>query len=53
MMKINSEWVRKDFKQKYFLYCKDCVIDNISPKIVAQMKNNDYICKPMIKITEI
>jgi len=23
-MTINSSWLEKDFKQKYFLYCKDC-----------------------------
>jgi hypothetical protein len=42
--------IQKDFKQKYFLYCKDCKIDNISPQIVAQVKNNAYIRQ--IKITE-
>jgi translation initiation factor 2 beta subunit (eIF-2beta)/eIF-5 len=24
-MTISSEWIKKDFKQKYFLYCKDCI----------------------------
>lgn len=23
-MTINSTWLEKDFKQKYFLYCKYC-----------------------------
>ena len=40
----------KDYKSKLRLYCKNCIIDNISPKIVAQVKKNDYICR--IKITE-
>lgn len=52
MMKINSEWVRKDFKQKYFLYCKNCVIDNISPKIVAQSNNKLYF-RQIIEIKEL
>jgi hypothetical protein len=26
-MTINSEWIKKDFKQKYFLYCKDCIYE--------------------------
>lgn len=44
--------IQEDFKQKYFLYCKDCKIDNISPKTVAQVKNNVYICR-VIEIKEI
>ncbi len=43
----------KDYKSKLKLYCKNCVIDNISPKTFAQVKNKSYICKPIIKITEL
>lgn len=44
--------IQKDFKQKYFLYCKNCIVDNISPKVFAQVKNNSYICK-VIEIKEL
>jgi hypothetical protein len=43
--------IKKDFKQKYFLYCKDCKIEIIVKKF-AQLKDNDYICK-VINIEEI
>ena len=49
-----EQFYRKDintFKPKYFLYCKNCVIDNISPKIVAQKENKHYLC-PIIIIKE-
>ena len=47
-MTINSEWIRKDFKQKYFLYCKDCVMDKITPQKVAQVENKLYISQIII-----
>ena len=50
-MTINSEWIRKDFKQKYFLYCKDCKVDKLVNK-VAPLENKPYICK-IIKIVEL
>lgn len=39
-MTINSEWVRKDFKQKYFLFCreKEYKIEKYSDKL-AQIKD--------------
>ena len=41
-MTINSEWIRKDFKQKYFLYCKDCKTENCLKKI-KYLKSNGII----------
>ena len=26
-MRIDSKWLKKDFKQKYYLFCRDCVAD--------------------------
>ena len=53
-MTINSEWVRKDFKQKYFLFCRE---KNLEVKkyneILAQLKDNSYICRGIIKIEEL
>ena len=46
--------IKKDFKQKYFLFCheKEFKIEKF-----AQVKNNNYICKrgtsPQIKIEEL
>ncbi len=34
--------IKKDFKQKYFLYCKDCKVELI-PKRFGQLENKDYI----------
>jgi hypothetical protein len=48
-MTIDSRWLQKDFKQKYFLYCKTCIIDNISPKTFAQKENKLYIRQIEIK----
>ena len=48
-MTINSKWLQTNFKQKYFLYCKNC---NFSVNKVAQMKNISYTCK-VIEIKEI
>ena len=52
-MTINSEWVRKDFKQKYFLFCRE---KNLEVKkyneILAQVKDNNYICGGIIKIEQ-
>ena len=53
-MTINSEWVRKDFKQKYFLFCRE---KNLEIKkyneTLAQVKDNSYICRGIIKIEEL
>lgn len=48
-MTINSEWIRKDFKQKYFLYCP---FSEFKVNKFADIKNKGYICR-IIKITEI
>ena len=42
---------KKDFKQKYFLYCINCVTDKIICNKVVQSKNNPYIRR--IKIEEL
>ena len=56
MKTIDASWLKKDFKQKYFLYCQDCKTENFIEK-VAQLKDNSYICKrgtsPQIKIEEL
>ncbi len=50
--------IKKDFKQKYFLFCheKEFKIENFIEKF-AQVKNNNYICKrgtsPQIIIEEL
>lgn len=44
--------IKKDFKQKYFLYCKDCTVDKISPQKVARVEIKPYICR-IIEIKEI
>lgn len=47
--------IKKDFKQKYFLYCKDCKTEIIVKKYnetLAQVKDNSYICRGIIKIEE-
>lgn len=48
-MTINSSWVIKDFKQKYFLYCRD---SNFEVKRFGQLENKSYICR-IIEIKEI
>ena len=51
-MRINSSWLNKDFKQKYFLYCRD---SNFEVKkyndSFGSMENKSYICR--IKIEEL
>lgn len=46
--------IKKDFKQKYFLYCKDSKLEVVK---FAQLKDNAYLCnqerKPTIKIVEL
>ena len=49
-MKINSKWLKKDFKQKYFLYCKNCD-SKITPQKFGELTLKPYICQ--IKIEEI
>lgn len=43
---------KKDFKQKYFLYCTNCVTDKIVCNKVAQVRNKPYI-RRVIKIEEV
>jgi len=51
-MTIDSRWLKTDFKQKYFLFCREKEFEiKKYDKSLAQNKNNDYICR--IKITEI
>ena len=56
MKTIDASWLKKDFKQKYFLYCQDCKTEKLVQKF-AQLKDNNYICKrgtsPQIKIEEL
>lgn len=51
-MTINSEWIRKDFKQKYFLFCREIKLEKL-----VYVKDNTYLCnqerKPIIKIIEL
>lgn len=49
-MTIDSRWVKKDFKQKYFLYCQDCKTELILKRF-GQLENKDYIHR--IKIEKI
>ena len=44
MKTIDASWLKKDFKQKYFLYCQDCKTEKLVQKF-AQLKDNSYICK--------
>lgn len=48
-MKIKDEWFKKNFEQKFFLYCRD---SNFEVKKFGQLENKSYIYK-RIKITEI
>ena len=52
MKTIDSSWLKKDFKQKYFLFCreKEYKTEKYS-EILAQLKEKPYICR--IKITEL
>ncbi len=43
--------IKKDFKQKYFLYCKDCKVEKIIPVKLAQVDRKDYIRR--VKIQEL
>ena len=43
--------IKKDFKQKYFLYCKDCKVEKLV-NLFAQLENKPYICRIEIKSIE-
>ena len=56
-MTINSDWIKKDFKQKYFLFCREKEIKSVSliekySEILAQLKEKPYICRIIIKEVE-
>lgn len=44
-MKINAEWVKKDFKQKYFLYCRDKKISENLTERFGSLNNYSYLAK--------
>ena len=49
-MTINSEWVRKDFKQKYFLFCRETKLEiKKYSNSLAQEENKPYISRIEIK----
>ena len=41
----------KEYKSKIKLFCREKRVEKITPQKVAEVKNNNYICK--IKITEL
>lgn len=41
-MTIDSRWLRKDFKQKYYLFCKDCVAD-FPQKVEIKTENRNKV----------
>ena len=47
-MTINSDWVKKDFKQKYYLFCQDCKYE-FPQKSLKTTEKRDKV----INITEI
>jgi hypothetical protein len=36
--------IKKDFKQKYFLYCNDCKVEKLINKF-GSLNNSSYICR--------
>ena len=50
MITIDSKWLKKDFKQKYYLFCRD---SNFELKkysdLVAELENKPYICRIKIE----
>lgn len=41
----------KEYKSKIKLICREKKVDKVTPKKVAEVKNNNYICR--IKIIEL
>ncbi len=41
-MTINSKWLIKDFKPKYYLYCKDCIA-NFPQKVKIKTENRNKV----------
>jgi len=52
-MTIDSRWLKTDFKQKYFLFCREKEFEiKKYNKSLAQDKNNSYISRIIIKEIE-
>ena len=53
MKTIDGSWLRKDFKQKYFLFCREKELkkENFIEKF-GNLNNNSYICRIIIKEIE-
>ena len=52
-MTIDSRWLKTDFKQKYFLFCRETKFEiEKYNKSLAQDKNNSYISRIIIKEIE-
>ena len=41
-MKIDSRWLSKNFKQKYYLFCRDCISD-FPQKVKKQQENRNKV----------
>jgi hypothetical protein len=41
-MKIDSRWLSKNFKQKYFLLCRGCIAD-FPQKVKVQQENRNKV----------
>ena len=51
MKTIDGSWLRKDFKQKYFLFCRE---KEFKIEKFGSLKENQYICREkQIKIEEL
>jgi len=42
MKTIDGSWLRKDFKQKYFLFCRE---KEFKIEKFGNLNNNSYLCK--------
>ena len=53
MKTIDGSWLRKDFKQKYFLFRREKELkkENFIEKF-GNLNNNSYICRIIIKEIE-
>ena len=49
-MEINKEWFKKDFEQKFYLYCKEY---KFTVKTFGSLNNKSYIAPKIIKIEEL
>jgi hypothetical protein len=46
MITIDSKWLKKDFKQKYYLFCRD---SKFELKKFVEVRNKPYICRIKIE----